>query len=91
VLEIANPGLDPLDLGIGDVVIIPQGLVGSGNGTTAENETTLSAEDSTAPPPSSTGLPQSSTGLPQSSTGLPPSSSASDGAFSGWYTLIDLD
>jgi LysM repeat protein len=84
VLEIANPELDPLDLGIGDVAIIPQGLVGSGNGTTAENETTLSAEDSTAPPPSSTDLPQSSTALPSSS-------SASDGAFSGRYNWIDLD
>ena len=76
-LEIANPGLDPLDLGIGDVVIIPQGFVGSGNGTTVGNGTTLSAEDSTA--------------LPPSSTALPPSSSASDGAFNGWDTWIDVD
>jgi LysM repeat protein len=76
-LEIANPGLDPLDLGIGDVVIIPQGFVGSGNGTTVGNVRILSAENSTA--------------LPPSSTALPPCSSASDGAFSGWYTWIGLD
>lgn len=82
-LEIANPGLDPLDLGIGDVVIIPQGFVGSGNGTTVGNGTTLSAENSTA-------LPSLSTALPTSLTDLPPSS-ASDGDFSGWYTWIDVD
>jgi LysM repeat protein len=32
VLGIASPGLDPLDLGIGDVVIIPQGLSEAGMG-----------------------------------------------------------
>ncbi len=51
-LEIANPGLDPLNLGIGDVVIIPQGCVGSGNGTTVGNVAILSTENSTALPPS---------------------------------------
>jgi LysM repeat protein len=52
-LEIANPELDPQDLEVGELIVVPGNFGGGANGTTVGNETASSTDTTSSSPSSS--------------------------------------